>query len=139
MQLLVNNISPIYKLPLVYCINWNNIFTIKITDLISRVYYMNKCKKMNGVWFFHFTNTPLLCIDVCTMQSNILKHGFNSLFIYLFPFLLPSVGNFENICDHMSIDNNHFLSYPNINCFFCPTRCWEIMVWCCPFYFKQFH
>jgi hypothetical protein len=70
---------------------------LKIEDLISLVYYMNKCKKMNGVWFLHFTNTPLLCIDVCTMQNNILKHGFYNLFIYLFPFLLPGVGNFENI------------------------------------------
>ncbi len=56
---------------------------------------MNECKKMNGVWFLHFTNILLFYIDVCTMQSNILKHGFYSLFIYLFPFLLPSVGNFE--------------------------------------------
>lgn len=83
---------------------------------------MNKCKKMNGVCFLHFISTPLLYIDVCTMQSNILKHGFCNLFIYLFPFLLPGVRNFENICDHMSIDNNHFLSYPNINSLFLSTK-----------------
>ncbi len=104
---------------------------------------MTKCKKMNGVWFLHFINIPLLYIDVCTMQSNILKRDSYNLFIYLFPFLLPSVGNFENICDHMSIDNNHFLSYPNINYFFFLLGIEKfhppIMTWCCPFDFKQSH
>jgi hypothetical protein len=117
MQLhLVHSVFLIYKFPLVYYHDWDDIPITKVTNLVSHVNYLSKCRKMNGIWFFHFIDIPLLCIDVCTRQNNPLKHGFYSLLIYLFLFLLTNVGNFGNIYDHMFININHFLSYPSVNC-----------------------
>ncbi len=140
----IHEVCPIYRFSLIFYHNWNNIFIIKVIDLISLVYYQDKCRKTNSIWFFHFVNIPLLCVDVCSKQNNTLKHGFCSLFIYLFLFLLTNVGNFENIYDHMSINNNYFLSYFSIDCVLSLTPSIEklhqpIMAWSYQINCKQFY
>jgi len=117
MQLSLHNVYLIYKLPLICCHYWNNIYITKVVDLIfNLVDYLDKCRKMNRIRFFHLANIPLFCIYVYYKQNNTLKHSFNNLFIYTFLLFPPSVGIFKNIYDYMSINNNYFSPYPNINC-----------------------
>ncbi len=142
MQLFIHGFCPIYRFSLIFYHNWNNIFITKATDLIFLIYYQDKCRKTNSIWFFHFANVPLPCVDVCSKQNNTLKHGLCSLLVYLFLFLPTNVGNFENIYDHMSINNNYFISYSNIDCvlFLMPSiekLHQPIMAWCSQSY--QFH
>jgi hypothetical protein len=142
MQLFIHGAYLVYRFSLIFYHNWNNIYIIKVTNFISLVYYQGKCRKTNNIWFFHFANLPLLCVDVCFKQNNTLKHGFYSLLICLFLFPPTNVGNFENIYDHMSMNNNYFLSYFSVYCVFFLMPSIEklhqpIMAWCSPINFKQ--